>query len=211
MAFVPANEVALIELRYLWDSQQVENTLFFKASDPIDVALLTALCATLATWWGANMQPLISQDVSLVEIFGTDLTTATGPTVSYNTGLPLGGTTMAEAVPANVAPCISFRTNNRGRSFRGRNYLVGLPNLLIAGNHLGAGYMADVIDAYEAINPAVSGEGWAHVVCSKFSGYTIVAGRKVPTPRAAAVVTPVVTYAFKDDVADSQRGRLPNH
>lgn len=211
MPFVPADKVAEVELRYLLDSQRVENTLYFKATDIIDAGMLNALAALVETWWEDNVQAHLSSDIELNEVFATDLTSSTGPVSSFTTGLPLGGTVGVEAEPANVAPCISFKTANRGRSFRGRNYIPGIPGTFVAGNHMSGEWMADMVDAYEALNAAVSGESWVHVVISRFSGSTIVDGKKIPTPRVAAVVTPVTTYSFVDDVVDSQRGRLPNH
>lgn len=211
MPFVPADKVAEVELRYLWDSQRVENTIYFKNDDIIDAGMLNALCALVEGWWEVNVQAHQSSDVNLAEVFATDLTSSSGPTASFTTGLPLGGVVGSEAVPANVAPCISFRTNFRGRSRRGRNFLIGIPNNNVSGNHIGADWMSDMQAAYEALNAAVAGEGWSHVVISRFSGSTIVDGRKIPTPRVTALITPVITYAFVDDVVDSQRGRLPNH
>lgn len=211
MPFVPVPAVAEVELRYLWDTQNCENTLYFESGDPIDAGLLLNLAEAIEGWWETNVQPLLSSDVALNEVFSIDLTTSTGPVASFTTGLPLLGSVGVEAVPANVAPCISFKTANRGRSFRGRNYLIGLPNSFVAGNHMAADWMANMVEAYQALNAAVASQGFAHVVVSRFSGSTIVGGIKVPTPRVTGLSTAVTTYSFVDDVVDSQRGRLPNH
>src|SRR5215212_12212177 len=125
MAFVPAAKTALVELVYAWDAQPVENTIFLRHLDPITLPVLQALGASVFDWWDANVQALQSVDVELTEVSCTDMTTATGPFYSFTAGLPLQGGVAEEAVPANVAPCISFRTGSRGRSFRGRNYLIG--------------------------------------------------------------------------------------
>lgn len=198
-------------MRYQYDSQRLENTLYFLSPSPITIGMLVTLGGVLNDWWQANWQPLVATEVELTEIFLADLTSETGSIYSFVAGLPLGGTVGAEAMPANVAPCISFRTGVRGRSFRGRNYLIGIDVDNVASNHIAADYLTDAIDAYNALATAVAAEDWQHAVVSRYSGYTVVDGKKVPTPRVAGLATPVLSYAFTDDVVDSQRGRLPNH
>lgn len=211
MPFVPAVNVAGVEMRYTLDGENVENTLYFLFETAIDVAELFTLGGILATWWGANLQPLLTTGMELQSIHLADLTTDSSAAIDFTGGLPLGGTIAEEPPPNNVAACISFRTAFRGRARRGRNYICGFSNSAVFSSTLNSEWMADVVDAYEALNPAVSDEGFSHVVISRFSGSTIVDGIKVPTPRVTALITPVTNYLFTDATSDSMKNRLPNH
>lgn len=211
MAFVPVANTVMAELRYTWDTEPVENTLYFLGDDPPDATNMLALGNAIITWWGVSMQSSIADVVEFREVYLTDLTTNTGPAITANLGLPLLGSANNEPVPSNVAPCISFRTANRGRSFRGRNYLIGLPGDSVDGNTLSSTYTTDMVAAYGDLQALVVSVGYTWVVVSRYSGFTIVAGKKVPTPRAAGIATPVTSVLFTDNIVDSQRGRLPNH
>jgi len=211
MPFVPAANTVLVELRYTQDAQEVENTLYFQSASAPDEAGMTALGEAILTWWGAQLQTLISNECELRECLLTDLTTDSGPSVTVVTGLPLLGTSDGEAAPQNATACISFRTGFRGRARRGRNYIVGLPNQYVASNTLNSAYMAAAVTAYDTLRSDADAIGWTQVVVSRFSGSTIVDGKKVPTPRETALVTPVTSVLFADSTVDSQRGRLPNH
>lgn len=211
MPFVPVENTVMAELRYTWDNEPVENTLYFRSADAPSAASMLALGNAIITWWGVSLQSSIADVVEFREVYLTDLTTATGPAVTANTGLPLLGSANNEPVPSNVAPCISFRTDMRGRSFRGRNYLIGLPGDSVDSNTINATYLSDMVAAYQDLMALVASVDFVWVVVSRYSGSTIVDGKKVPTPRTAGIATEVTTVVFTDNIVDSQRGRLPNH
>jgi hypothetical protein len=211
MAFVPVPNTAMAELRYLLEGEPAENTLYFRALDGYDVTLLGELALMVKNWWITNIQPLTSVHAVLQEVFVTDLSSATAAALGDSSGLPLPGDLEGEMAPANVAPCISFRTANRGRSFRGRNYLLGIENTQITNSRMAAPYMGGMLGAYSQLLVVSAALGVEWVVVSRYSGSTIVDGKKVPTPRVTGLATPVTSVLFTDDVVDSQRGRLPNH
>lgn len=211
MPFVPAVNVAAVELRFTLDGENVENTMAFAFEGEIFGPDLAALGGALKLWWTINLQPLLVTALSLNEIYLADQTTETSGVRSYTTGLPLTGVIAEEPPPNNVAACVSFRTEQRGRAHRGRNYICGFSNSAVFSSTLDSAWMADVIAAYDALGAAIFSDGWTHVVLSRFFGSTIVDGKKVPTPRETAVITPVTNYIFTDNTSDSMRGRLPNH
>lgn len=61
------------------------------------------------------------------EIRGLTVNTTPPRADLYNTGFPLTGTVVNEVVPHQVAIVVSTKTAYAGRSYRGRNYLPGLP------------------------------------------------------------------------------------
>lgn len=208
MPFVPVTNTAAVELRMLMDDQQVENTLTFRLGATLTPSNLLTLCNDLEAWWIANYAPQTNAQNSLVEIVATDLTTATGPSISVSPvgGDPGGGS--GDFLPMNASLAISFRTASRGRSFRGRNYFVGLSEGQVTGNTVDLAVVAALQDAYELLLPVggIFTDDWIWVVTSRFSGVD-VDGR--PIPRAAGLTTPITNVVIVDRTIDSARRRLP--
>jgi len=211
MPFVPAAKTIEVELRFLYDLQRCENTLYFEmATVPTasDCAEIAEICRS---WWKEDMSAHLVAALTLVESFATSLDTSTGPIASVTTDLPWPGAVGLEGMPGGTAAVVSFHTAMRGRSFRGRNYLVGIPEDKVALNTLETAWMNDVLTSYNALRATAAGSDFVQVVVSRFSGHTIVGGKKVPTPRATALRTGVESVSFTDSTVDSMRKRLPNH
>jgi hypothetical protein len=207
MPFIPVANVAEAEVRMLLDAQHVENTLYFLYTAPPDGPTLLSLGNALISWWTTNRAPLAPASVVLSEVVCTDLSSATG---AQATAVPLAstpGTMGSPVLPSNDSFTISFRTAFRGRSFRGRNYMVGLGTTQVAGNNLVLGYADAFVSAYEALPALATAEGCTWVVVSRYSGIDPVT--KKPIPRAAGIATPIDTVLYTDLVVDSQRRRLP--
>lgn len=200
MVYVPVSNTAQAEIRYTYGTEKFENTLYFQRSQAIDQTAMQALADYVAQFWYDELRPFQISSVVLREVFVTDLTTQTsGVAVSLLhegvAGAYVGGT----ALPVNVTASIAFRTASRGRSYRGRNYIVGMSTAQISGNNLTAQILADYTAAYEALitTPLAT---WTWVVVSRFSN---------GSPRTNGVATPIVSCGFADQVLDSQRRRLP--
>lgn len=201
MAFVPAPQTIQAEMRFLWSTQRVENVLYFQGSGGVTTTLMQTLGNNLIGWWNTNRKPTASTQLQLVEVYLTDLTTETSPTVSVVTGLPSAGANAAESMPFNVSLCMSFRTNGRGRASRGRNYLLGLTEGDTVGNTVASTFTSPALTAYNALIGAgtfTPGLQWC-VVSRQFHG----------VDRATALVQPITSVLFVDTVVDSQRRRLP--
>jgi len=201
MEFVPAPGVAQCELRFLMDGQRVENIVYFDlGTDPAPV-LFNELAQELWDWWAAEMRPLLAPQISLQEVFITDLTSATSETYTYVGGSgPIAGTAAGAALPSNVAACISFRTGGRGRSSRGRNYVAGLIEADVTMNTVDPTTAAALVTAYSELlgAPAITDGVWS--VVSRVSG---------GVPRETALVQPITAAIMTDRTVDSQRRRLP--
>lgn len=201
MPFVPALNTLEARLRFVLDAQITENTLYFQGSAGVTPALAGTLGGALVTWWNARFKADSSASMGLLEIYMTDLSFQTSFTVSYVTGLPSSGTSASPGLPNNVALCVSFRTGNRGRSGRGRNYVMGLTEADVTTNIVGTGRVNNAVAAYQALIGAgtfVAGLQW--VVVSRYIN---------KVPRGAALVQPITTALVVNSVVDSQRRRLP--
>jgi hypothetical protein len=202
MAFIPAPAVAQCELRYLMSTQKVENTLYFVGSAGMNSTLMNSLASALETWWKTNLKPWTSNAVTLNEIYVTDLTTETSPTLSRTVTTSNAGAQTGEALPFNNSFCISFRTANRGRSGRGRNYFVGLTIDTVTSNVVNADITAGLLAGYTALIGAglfVAGAQWC--VVSRYSH---------GEARSSALIQPIISAINVDTIVDSQRRRLPN-
>jgi hypothetical protein len=135
------------------------------------------------------------------EVYLTDLSSQTAPTVTVVPGTNVLGSGTADPLPNNVALCVSFRTEGRGRSARGRNYISGHAETSLSGNTFNATVSNGIRDAYEELLDATTYTGsWTWVVLSRFED---------GVARAAGLVQPVTAVVLTDTTVDSQRRRLP--
>lgn len=209
MPFVPVPLTAEVEAVYLLDSQIVENTLYFSHVSAPVLSDLVALVDDVNNAIRTSLLPFLANAIQLIRVVGTLLDVVDGLTYVSTVSLPASGGSGDEQMPNSVAACMSFRTAQRGRSFRGRNYVTALPNGWVSGNNITPTLGGQLTDAYTAIFAAGADDGWTPVVVSRYSGYTIVGGKKVPTPRATGIATPITNHFLTDNTVDSQRRRLP--
>jgi hypothetical protein len=207
--YVPVANTAQCELRQSLGGQQLMNVLNFEFLTSLTVSGMQLLGGNLIDWWVEFIAPLLSSNLSLNEVYLTDLTSQIGATTSVTTGLPSVGLIGVESMPASIAACISFKTPFRGRSFQGRNYIAGLSVNDVLLNIIDLDIRTSLVAAYQALEGVGVASGARHVVVSKYSGYTIVGAKKIPTPRAAGITSDVTTYKFTTDSVRSQRDRLP--
>lgn len=199
MPFIPTTNVARSALRQVLFGQDVVNTLWFQ-SGPIgwNEQSLEDLNADIIGWWGTNIAPILSDELTLVEVTSTDQTTSIAPSVVTATVTP--GTAAGNSLPGNVCVTIKFNTANRGRSGRGRNYVGGLRESDVIGNILGAVPLQALIDAYDLLrtNPLLSGAATWVVVSHYFEG----------AARQSGFAQPINSVGIADNAIDSQRRRL---
>ena len=207
MPFVPVLNTVLVEIRMLLDSQRVENTLYFSSGSPPSSPAMATLGNNIIAWWLENIAPITSTGVVVREVVVTDLTSDIGPQVTVVPATPLAGLVADETLPNNVSIAVSFRTEQRGRSFRGRNYFVGLTDGFVNGNNVLGTFADDLVAAYDLLNTTPFAPTWTWSVVSRFSGVDPVTGD--PIPRATGVITPITTVLVTDFTVDTQRRRLP--
>ena len=212
MPHIPVVNVALAEVRQLLDGQNIENTLYFRRQAAVwEPGSLAGLANMVADWFADEMLPLLSVSLQLVEVFVTDLTTATSGVASYAVGMPIAGGAATESEANSIAACISLRTAKRGRANRGRNYIAGIPNTEVTHNTLSGGLMTNLVAAYNTLRANADVMEFEQVVVSRYSGFTIVNNKKKPTPRVTGLIEPVTNATFTDSTVDSLRTRLPHH
>lgn len=199
MAFIPVLSVAQCEMRFLAQGQRIENTLYFEhTTTGIVQADLDELTAWLAEEWSIAWKPIQSINLTHQEVYATDLTTADG-IFSVNTDQQgVAGTHAAEISPGNVTLAVSFRTNQRGRSGRGRNYWCGLCEDQTEGNSIATVTQGQILAAYQRLidDPL---DGWTWRVVSRYHD---------GAARAAGLSLLITQVQLVDGFVDSQRRRL---
>jgi hypothetical protein len=207
MPFVPVPDTVLVEVRMELDSQKVENTLYFEGGS-IDATAAAGIATGIIAWWVDNYSPITTTALALREVVVTDLSSDTGFQVSeVPDGLVTGTISTSPAFPNSVSLAVSFRTANRGRSFRGRNYVVGITDSQVTLNTMDPTTVSAWHDAYTALLATAASLSVEWVVVSRFSG--VDPTTRKPIPRATGITTPVTTVVVTDPTVDSQRRRLP--
>jgi hypothetical protein len=207
MPFVPVADVVMVEMRMRLDSQKIENTLYFRRVGGWDLADATPLGNDMLIWWTTHYAPFVSISLTLNEIYITSLASATGFVYSQPAPTPNPtGDEIANVMPNNVALTVSFRTSVRGRSFRGRNYISGLPEDAVTANTVDNTTIAAVTAGYEELMAVASGNSAKWCVVSRYSG---VDGDGDPIPRVAGIATDIASVLVVDATVDSMRRRLP--
>jgi len=109
------------------------------------------------------------------------------------------GTLTSPSVPGNVTWCVKFLTGLTGRSYRGRNYIMGMTEDATVGNQMDAGRAAAFVANYEALLDLVDATDFTWVVLSRVQNNV---------PLANAIGAPIINVGYTDLNLDSQRRRL---
>lgn len=198
--YVPGNGIAQVEARFSLNGQRVENTLYYDFKSSTFGDFITAIFDNYQTILWAQLRAICSVNISLQEIFVTDLTTQTSPTaVETSITNPLG-VVNTDAVPNGTALVVCFRTNGRGRSSRGRNYIAGIAEGNKTASQFSVGAVVAVESAYAALQDEMGSLGFPQVVFSRFSN---------GQPRAVGLSQVVTAYDVVTPFTRSQRNRNP--
>jgi len=198
--------MAFIEVADTWEATLVYtqtgvrpaiNTLYFRDNvGPATPTRAAFLAGLLENWAIAEVLPRICVNVTLARIEVRDLSTQFGAYHSENVG-QIGENAGARA-PSNVTMSLSFRTGQVGRSFRGRNYLIGLSEDDFTNNVFDSAEALAWRIAYDTMRTDTAAEDFVHVVVSRYEN---------GAPRMGGITTDVTSYIFADLNVDTQRRR----
>jgi hypothetical protein len=200
MAFQPVPDTAELVLEYTnIDGVQMVNTMYIREANITTwiPAALNGLLDLTEDWVTEFLVPLMSTQVRLTKLTARDLGSENGAIVVRGENIP--GTNSALVLPGNVTFAVSFRTGLAGRSYRGRNYFIGLGENQASGNFIVTVTADAIVNAYVQFAAEILLQGWVQVVVSRY-----VNGALRPT----AVATDITQYLYTDLRLDSQRRRL---
>lgn len=197
--YVPFDKTMFVEFIQTFAGETVVNGIYVKGSSVVTTALMDDLAAELITWQDEQMQSLHHTSWQLTMLRIRDLTSQFSFVKEYTDGLPISGNHAAAAsTPGNAALVVTFRTGLAGRSFRGRNYIGGLPLVMDDPNHFTDAFAAALQAAYATLPTVLDTLTLTHVVASRWINGVL---------RTTGAATPVTGYTVNDQV-DSQRRRL---
>ena len=198
MAYIPVVDTVLLELVYEMQGQRMEQTLYFEHDGAMSPTDMTELAIDIKAWWQAQMAPLLANDLSLVIIKVTDLTSNSSPVVEFTTGLPSAATGEADPLPLTDAIVTTFTTPFRGRSFKGRNYIPGVQENIQSAGVLDATFLNNVSIAWDTLFDVLLPTEWTWVVVSRYTDNT---------PRVNGVTTPITGFRVSKYIATQRRRR----
>jgi len=201
MAFVPAPNIVMCEIRASKAGQLVENRFHIDVLHQPVPGDLSALAGLLVPNIVAGFLPNLPTDVTLTEFHQRSLHTQND--IELTTPFPAGstGTMSGEPLPNNCSYCVSLRSTSVGRSARGRLYWLGLSADQVVTNNVDATHRTAITAAVESLRAQIAAAS---------SVMVIVSYRQNNAPRVGGPVYFVVsTVLTVDDVVDSQRRRLP--
>lgn len=203
MAFVPAPNILLIEVRATKELQRIENRFHVDCLHPPTLADIIAVNAILATSIATDWVPNLPTDVTINSIFYRSLETEND--IQLEVPLTSGnvGTFSGTPAPNQNTICISLRSGSAGRSARGRLYWLGLSEGQYTTNVIDSGPLADIVTVITDLVAALAAASYPWTIVSYQSG-----GAPRPGGPVYFFVTNVLTV---DAVIDSQRRRMPGH
>lgn len=199
MAFIPAVNVMKVALELVQDSQLMALTFNFLKGSAVVPADLSAMATAMATWYTTYLKPQLVNTCSLTGVRVTDQTNLSAPSFFLPISPPEAGTLAGTPEPNNVAVVVTERTNFRGRSYRGRNYVPGQgQNQQVSPTIIALGQATALAGAWAQLSTVETATSTLHVVVSRYAN---------GAPRLSAVMSEITSYTV-DQKYDSQRRRL---
>lgn len=198
MAFIPTPNAA--KVYYSWarsGDTPMGSTLWFTKTD-FTLADMEALGDAVGAWQNAQIMPRISADYTSQDVVVYDMTDSEGPVVT-RTIAATTGSQAGERTSEGLCWVQTFRTNARGRTGIGRNYLSGFTENQCNGNLINSSEGALNEVAFDSLTNYIPATGWTHVIVSfQLDG----------VKRTAGLARAVVTSEGRSNVLGYQRRRV---
>lgn len=198
--FIAGPKLAQVAIRAERDGQQIENVLWVNMHAAPDITNLTALAATVSTWYGAFYVGTLPDNVIGREVVATGWDSATGSRVVDPTINGAVGTMSGLPLPNEVSLALKLNTGTRGHSFSGRMFWLGLTTGQVTANRVNSAQLDAIVAAGANLITSINGAGFNLVVAS-FCHANVW--------RTSAVYTDVISMLATDDIVDGQSRRGP--
>ena len=197
--FVPVPDTGEFHLMFTYQGQVCQNVLHTHQHEAYTAPGLADVTAIMISWWIDTMAGLVSDQLQLDRIEAFSLESIDAVSFVDIAGLPHVGTLDEQVMPGNVTVAVKLGTGQRGRSYRGRIYHLGLTIGAVENSKLTPTAIIALTGAYAALVDTLGTAGHDLAVVSKFSG---------GAPRTTGIATAVNSVSI-DPSVDSQRRRLP--
>lgn len=202
LPFIPFSNCAEIVMQGQQAGQAAYLTVGVHKGSAFGGTDLSDIADISATFLVSGLGPLLHASLSWLAVKVTDLTTQFSPTFTGGSGLPFTCTGSGAECPVNVAVIASFSTVNRGRSFRGRNYVPApLATELTNATTFDATYVANIGVAYHDYFDALLLAGFTPSILSR---------QENSVRRTTGVFTAIAAINMKT-IIGTQRRRVAGH
>jgi hypothetical protein len=202
MAFVAAPNIIQVEWRQTLNGQKCENRMMIDWLSVPEHSNLLDVAVSGWNWWETTYSPLISAGVLLNSVVATYMGDINGDQATYAPDATTVGGVAGAGMPNETSFCLSLRSGFRGRSARGRWFMLGIPRSSMADdNNVSTGFADDSVSALQTFVNDVTAGGIKPVIVSFIS-------EGIPRP-GGPVYFVIETVLAVDTVVDSQRRRKP--
>lgn len=198
--FVPVELGAKFIFNQTLFGQSITNGIWLERTDDSlwTGATLEEMCNVLFAWWNDNLSIDLSDDLTLENVTAREYSVEAGAYAASTVGTA-SGQVIGESEAPNVACSIKFATAKVGRSYRGRNYIAGIPTTDVDGMTIQGDFILALEASYGLLPVTISAYDARHVVVStKQDGVWLTEG----------VVTPVQSYNVPTSRVRTQRRRV---
>jgi len=184
-----------------------------QGSAPFDAVGLTAIANLVITWWNTDLAPNLGVGYNLNTVQVRSMETEEAPGVEVLAPNGSGGDVASPLMPGNVALAVKLKSGFTGRNRQGRIFQGGFVESQQEGNEVTLATRDNIVNAYEQLRAQLAAANTPLAVASYYNGMTLQPPapngtcQRTPTPRATALVTPVIDIVA-DTYIDSQRRRL---
>lgn len=210
MPFIPIPNGVSVEMIYTMGTQRFENVYTVTKGTPATLADLNALVTLMRNWEQVTARLQRTNQVFLVQVDATALDAPGAPAVTVPVLPSIGGSQNNGITAGFITVAVKHTSGLSGRSFRGRSYWIGLGATDITFNDLLSQARVDAIAAtYNTLRTNLLAAGWTFCIASKYSGVTIVDGRRRAVPRAVGILTPVAASTAERGIDTNRHRKLP--
>jgi len=202
MPFQSCPNIASIAIHGSSNGKQIANLLHAKFAGTYVLTDIQGLATAVAGVCSTSYPALMSDNLLLDDVTVTGLTFVNDLQDVESLGVTPGSAS-GSPLPANNSLVATLRSALTGRSARGRIYTfpTGTGNVASTGGDLYTTAYATAVQTFWIdVNIAINQNGWTQVILSRFTG-----GAK----RTLGEGFNVTSVEVRNDVADSQRRRLP--
>jgi len=200
MPFIASSNTGKVCFDFVWKGVGVSICLYFVKTSVPNATHFSNLAFAARDSMVDNLIPILSEDLTFNGVLVYDMSSATAPTYSAPQVPVENGGAAVDGVSRQVTAVITHRSNNRGRSARGRTYLPGLTDSDVVDGVLSSSAQTALQDAWDAFIADIEAvDSWIFVVASFYTD---------GAPRASAIKFEV-TESLVRPYTGTQRRRNP--
>lgn len=203
MAFIGPN-IVQVQMIYTSGGEKVENVFHVHKDSTWDLTDLGSLAAAFESWEATTGSQYRSEQVSLIRIVATDLSSLTSGRVDQQLAVTVDGQDVSPVLPNNATFAIKNNIGERGRGRNGRVFWIGLAENQVIGSTIDTTVADNIQSALNTLQTDIA---------AAVPGAALGVMHRPPgdPPSGVATFSATQNFTYTDLTLDSQRDRLPGH